>query len=401
MHSRFRQLPGAVLALGVVSFLTDLSSEMIYPLLPLFLSTVLSAGALSLGVIEGVAESTAAVVKVLSGRWTDRAGRRKPFLLAGYSVSGLVRPLIGLASAWPVVLVLRFADRVGKGVRSSPRDALIADVTPEHLRGSAYGLHRAMDHAGAVAGPLVAAGLLALGLPLRTVFLLAIVPSVLVVAVILSAVKEPAATPPRPRGQASAAGGAAAPLGPEVRRLLLALGLFTLGNSTDAFLLLRLSEAGLAPGSVALVWAAHGVVKMVSTAWGGRLSDAWPRQKLIAAGWFFYAGIYLAFAMLSSLPALVAVFLAYGIYFGLTEPAEKALVSQLVPASRRGIAFGFYHGTMGLAALPASLLFGAIWSWHSAAAAFSCGAALAAAAALLLLAPLRGSQPSVPGAPGA
>jgi MFS family permease len=401
MHSRFRQLPGAVLALGVVSFLTDLSSEMIYPLLPLFLSTVLSAGALSLGVIEGVAESTAAVVKVLSGRWTDRAGRRKPFLLAGYSVSGLVRPLIGLASAWPVVLVLRFADRVGKGVRSSPRDALIADVTPEHLRGSAYGLHRAMDHAGAVAGPLVAAGLLALGLPLRTVFLLAIVPSVLVVAVILAAVKEPAATPPRPRSQASAAGGAAAPLGPEVRRLLLALGLFTLGNSTDAFLLLRLSEAGLAPGSVALVWAAHGVVKMVSTAWGGRLSDAWPRQKLIAAGWFFYAGIYLAFAMLSSLPALVAVFLAYGIYFGLTEPAEKALVSQLVPAGRRGIAFGFYHGTMGLAALPASLLFGAIWSWHCAAAAFSCGAALAAAAALLLLAPLRGSQPSVPGAPGA
>ena len=186
-----RNLPRTVIALGIVSFLTDLSSEMIYPLLPIFLVNVLGAGAIALGTIEGIAESTASILKVVSGAWTDRVQRRKPLVVAGYGLSGTVRPLIGLAAAWPMVVILRFADRVGKGLRTSPRDALIADVTPPERRGAAYGVHRAMDHGGAVAGPLVAAGLLLIpGFDLRSVFLLAAIPGILVIGVLVFGVKE-------------------------------------------------------------------------------------------------------------------------------------------------------------------------------------------------------------------
>jgi MFS family permease len=228
------RIPRTVVALGVVSLLTDLSSEMIYPLLPIFLASVLGAGAMALGLIEGVAESTAALLKVASGIWTDRARRRKPLVVAGYSLSGIMRPFIGLAAAWPAVLALRFADRVGKGLRTSPRDALIADVTDATARGTAYGFHRAMDHAGAVLGPLVAAVLLKLaGLPLRQVFLLSAIPAVAVLVVLLLGVKEP----PPPPAAVPAAPKVLAPwsaLGPDYRRLLAAVLVFTLGNSTDA-----------------------------------------------------------------------------------------------------------------------------------------------------------------------
>jgi len=378
------RIPQTVIALGVVSLLTDLSSEMIYPLLPIFLASVLGAGAMALGLIEGVAESTAALLKVASGVWTDRTQRRKPLVVTGYSLSGLMRPLIGLAAAWPAVLALRFADRVGKGLRTSPRDALIADVTEAGARGTAYGFHRSMDHAGAVLGPLVAAVLLyGAGLPLRQVFLLSAVPAGAVLAVLLLGVKEPPVhDPTAPRAPKGLAPWSA--LGPDYRRLLVAVLVFTLGNSTDAFLLLRLNQTGIAAGGIALLWSAHHVVKMVANYFGGRLTDSIGPRPMILAGWLFYAAIYLAFGLFSSAPWLITVFLAYGIYFGLVEPAERAWVASLVPPQLRGTAFGWYHCAIGLAALPASLLFGLLWANWGAAVAFNTGAVFAALAALIL-----------------
>jgi MFS family permease len=295
----------------------------------------------------------------------------------------MARPLIGLATVWPAVLALRVLDRVGKGIRTSPRDALIADVTPPELRGRAYGVHRAMDHGGAVSGPLVAAGLMSLfGLGLRHVFLLAAVPAVAVVLTIVLFVPErPAAEAPAPTRRVV---GAWRELGAPYRRFLLAVVVFTLGNSTDAFLLLRLSEAQIGASALAVLWALHSLVKMGATYYGGRFSDRLGHRRMLVAGWLVYAAIYLAFAAVTSRPALVAVFLAYGLYFGLTEPAEKALVSQMAPGALRGTAFGTYHGAVGLAALPASLVFGLLWRAFGVPVAFATGAALAGLASVLL-----------------
>jgi MFS family permease len=375
-------LPATVVALGVVSLLTDLSSEMIYPLLPVFLTTVLGAGPQALGLIEGVAESTASLLKVVSGRWSDRARRRKPLVVAGYSLAGAMRPLIGLATTWPAVLLLRFADRVGKGLRTSPRDALIADATPPAQRGEAFGLQRSLDHAGAVAGPLVAAALLTfVGLSLRAVFLLAVVPAVAVVVVLVGWVREV------PRDTVEAHGriiGAWRELGRPLHMVLAALLLFTLGNSTDAFLLLRLSSCGVSAAGVALLWSAFHIVKMLSAYAAGRVSDRLGRRPLVTAGWALYAVIYFAFAVADSQGAVIATFLAYGLYYGLTEPVERAWVADLAPPHLRGTAFGLYHGVIGLAALPASLLFGLLWQRFGATAAFLTGAGLALAATVLL-----------------
>ncbi|NTU59487.1 MAG: MFS transporter [Deltaproteobacteria bacterium] len=356
---------------------------MIYPLLPAFLTAVLGAGAASLGIIEGVAEATASLLKVASGWWSDGSGKRKPLVLAGYATSGACRPLIGLAGSWVGVLLLRFGDRVGKGLRTSPRDALIADAVDPTLRGTAFGFHRAMDHAGAVLGPLAAAGLLALGLGVRSVFLLAAVPAAAVIAAIQWGVREAPASP-LPREASS--GDPPERLAPGFRRLLAAVTLFTLGNSTDAFLLLRLGEAGLAPASVALLWSAHHGVKMVSTYAGGRWSDRVGRKPLLVGGWLYYAAVYAGFAAFRSAGALVALFLAYGVYYGLTEPVEKAWAADLSPRSLRGMAFGLYHGAVGLAALPASVVFGLLWKGFGSATAFTVGALLALAAAAALLA---------------
>ncbi len=381
----FRGLPRTVVALGFVSFFTDLSSEMIYPLLPLFLVDVLGAGAIALGTIEGIAESTAALLKVASGWWTDRMRRRKPLVVGGYTLSGSVRPLIGLAGAWPIVVLLRFGDRVGKGLRTSPRDALIADVTPGNRLGAAFGLHRAMDHGGAVAGPLIAAGLLLIpAMTLRGIFLLAAIPAAIVVVVLIFGVNE------RMRPAAATADPISLRLGWQamgtpMRRLLLALVVFTLGNSTDAFLLLRLTDAGFAAAWIAVLWALHHVVKMGANLVGGHLSDRLGRRNLIIAGWMVYAAIYLGFGLTSSTAALVALFLAYGIYFGLTEPVERAWVAALAPEESRGSAFGFYHGAIGITALPASIIFGVIYAAAGPAVAFGTGAGLAVVATALLL----------------
>ncbi len=367
--------------LGLVSLFTDLSSEMIYPLLPVFLTGILGAGPAALGIIEGVAESTASILKLVSGWWSDRVRRRKPLVVCGYGIAAVARPLIGLAAAWPTVLGLRFADRVGKGLRTSPRDALIADATPPDLRGAAYGVHRAMDHAGAVLGPLVAVLLLqAAGLDLRHVFYAAAVPGAVVLVILLAGVHEPASAAPDPSRPAPSIREAARPLRP----LLLALAVFTLGNSTDAFLLLRLAGAGISAAGVSALWAAHNLVRLGGNWFGGRLSDRAGRKPMMAAGFLLYAAVYATFALGAGRTVFIAAFLVYGIFFGLTEPTEKAWVADLAGPEGRGGAFGAYHATVGLAALPASIVFGALWSVLGAPAAFGLGSLLALAATGLL-----------------
>ena len=373
------RLPRAVIALGAVSLFTDLSSEMIYPLLPVFLSTVLGAGPLAIGAIEGAAESTAALLKLVSGWWSDRLPRRKPLVVAGYGIASLVRPLIGLAQGVGQVLAIRLADRAGKGIRGAPRDALIADAVDPSQRGRAYGFHRAADHAGAVAGPMVAYALLTWGnVSLRTVFLLAAIPAAAAMVTLIFGVRE--------SGRAVGSGGSR----PSLERkgldrrfwaYLVVLLLFTLGNSTDALLILRASQLGVSAALVPVLWAVLHVVKSVSSTPGGILSDRLGRRPLIIGGWLVYAAVYLGFAFASATWQAWALFIVYGLYFGMTEGVEKALVADLVPADVRGAAFGWYNLTIGLAALPASLIFGGLWQAYGATAAFIVGASLALAAA--------------------
>jgi len=369
-----------VLALAAVSFLTDVSSDMTYPLLPVFLATVLGASATTLGAIEGAAESTAALLKLASGWWSDRAPRRKPLVLAGYTIASIIRPLIGLAQSAPQVLGIRVTDRVGKGIRTSPRDALIADSVDASIRGRAFGFHRAADHAGAVVGPLLAFALLRWeGVDLRTVSLLTAIPGALAVAMLLFGVREvPRASPPKETKGLDLK----VPLGGRFWAYLGVLFLFTLGNSTDAFLLLRAGKLGVAPALVPILWAMLHVVKSLSSTPGGVLSDRLGRKPLIVAGWILYALVYFAFGRASTQWQAWTLFAIYGLYFGMTEGVEKALVADLVVPERRGAAFGWYNLAIGLGALPASLLFGALWDRWGSTAAFDFGALLALVAAI-------------------
>src|SRR5947199_1646926 len=369
-----------VFALGAVSFLTDVATEMTYPLLPVFLATVLGASATYVGTIEGAAESTAALLKFASGWWSDRVSRRKPLVLIGYALASAVRPLIGLAQSAAQVLGIRVSDRVGKGIRTSPRDALIADSVDPAIRGRAFGFHNAADNLGAVLGPLIAFAFLRWeGLPLRTVFLLTAIPGALAVLTLIFGVREvPRAAPARKVGDADSK----APLGGRFWAYLGVLLLFTLGNSTDAFLLLRAGQLGVATALIPILWALLNLVKAVANTPGGILSDRVGRKPLIAAGWLVYAAVYFLFGRAGHAWQAWALFAVYGLYFGLTEGVEKALVADLVPADRRGAAFGWYNLAIGIGALPASLLFGALWDRWGSATAFDFGALLALAAAL-------------------
>jgi MFS family permease len=375
-----------VVALGLVSLLTDFSSEMIYPLLPVFLTAALGAGPAALGLIEGVAETTASLLKLFSGAWSDRTGRKKPLVLAGYGLSTLARPLVGFASGWGHVLAVRFCDRIGKGVRTSPRDALVAAYVSSAQRGKAFGLQRSMDHLGAVLGPLAAFLLLAGGVPLRSVFFLSVVPGLAAVAVLSLLVRDaPATVAPLHVGGVLRRDG----LSPGFRRYLFLVGLFTLGNASDAFLILRAVDAGVPTRYVPLLWGAFHVVKSSFSVPAGAISDRIPRKWVVAAGWCVYAACYAGFSAVRGTAATVAVFLLYGLYAAACEGAERAMVADFVPADRRGTAFGWFHLVTGICALPASVLFGLLWNAYGAPAAFgvSAGLALAAAALLLLLRP--------------
>ena len=372
-------LPRTVRTLGTVSLLTDMSSEMIYPLLPSFLVGSLRAGPAFIGLVEGAAESVASLMRLVAGRLSDRMPRRKPLIVAGYALSSLARPLVAAAAAPWHVFVVRIADRIGKGVRGAPRDALLAEVTPAADLGRAYGFHRGMDHLGAVAGPLIASALLLWRQDLRMVFALAAVPALLSVIVLVVAVREPPRTIPAREAHAPAI-----PLPKTLRRYLVVLALFTLGNSSDAFLLLRAQEAGIALPLIPILWAALHVVKSSASTAGGALSDRIGRRPAIAAGWLLYAACYAGLAVASRPWEAWALFGVYGLFTALTEGPERALVADLAPAQGRGAAFGAFHAVTGVMLLPASLLTGLLWQSFGAAAALLTGAGLALTAAVLL-----------------
>lgn len=374
--------------LGWVSFLTDTASEAIYPLLPLFLTRVLGAGAMSLGIIEGVAEAANSILKIASGALSDRWRVQRPIVIAGYGLSSSVRPLISLVQSWHHVLFLRFTDRLGKGIRTPPRDVLLAEYSERNSRGRIYGFHRGMDHAGAVVGPLLASlFLLAYPEQYRALFALTAIPGALAVLLLFFV--------PEVRGHTSSAAQAAAKPTLErrawralPRRFHLLLGVilvFTLGNSTDAFLLLRLSQVGVATAWIPLLWAALHIVKAASSVRGGALSDRLGRRTVIGSGWIVYALVYGGFAIADSASAVVALFLFYGLFFGLTEGPEKALVADLAPSHLRGTAFGLYNAAIGIGSLAASVVFGFIWTVVGPAAAFGTGALLAFLATMLLV----------------
>jgi MFS family permease len=380
-------LDPTVKALGVVSLLNDISSEVTIRTLPLFLANVLGVKTGIIGLIEGLAESTATLLKIVSGVFADRSGRKKGLTLWGYGLSGLTKPLLFFATGWPLVLAVRMLDRIGKGIRTAPRDALIADVTaPEH-RGRAFGFNKAMDRAGAVAGLLLAAGILYFGGTgqvaltrenYQALVLLSVVPGVAAVLVLARWVHE------RPRAASTEASGvrlAWRGLDTRFKVYLVFLVIFTLGNSSDAFLMLRAQTLGFQPAEIFLVLAAFSLVVTLSSTPGGALSDWLGRRGLIVTGWVIYAAIYLGFAVASSPWHVWVLYLGYGLYYGAFEGAASALVADLVPAELRGTAFGLFNGAVGVAAFPASLLAGFLWDSYGAPAPFLLGGALALVAA--------------------
>lgn len=375
-----------VRATGWVSFFTDLSSEMIYPLLPLFMTLQLSATTAFVGLVEGTAETIASLLKLISGRLSDRYGARRPFVLVGYGLSSLSRPLMALARVPWHVLATRSADRVGKGLRGTPRDALVADVTPAEHRGRAFGYQRAMDHAGAALGPLVAFALLHWQhVPLRAVFGLAALPGLLALVAIVGWVHDSPELKPveRPSGPALSL----ASWRTLDRRLLKLIGvvaLFTLGNSSDAFLLLRANNLGVGQDWLPILWVALHLVKSATSTPGGALSDRLGRKRLMLGGWLVYALVYLGFGLATNAVQVWLLFTVYGVYFGLCEGTEKALVTDLAGPEQKGTALGLYTFLLGLVAFPASALFGLLWHAAGPLVAFGTGAGLALSAGVLL-----------------
>lgn len=385
-------LPAAVVRLGWVSFFTDVSSDMIFPLIPAFLAGISGTPAQALGWIEGVADATASTLKIVSGRISDRAGRKKPLVLFGYGISSLVRPLVALAPTWPVVLGVRFVDRVGKGIRSTPRDTLIANAAPPGRRGAAFGLHRAFDNAGAVFGPLLAAGLILwFHASIRTVFALAAIPAAVSLLVLAFGVKETEGA-----GKVGAALPGLAPLSGEFRRAVAVMTLFTLSASSDGFLLLKAKEAGVSAGWLPVLWSFFNGVRAALSTWGGGLSDRFGRKRLLFAAWILYAVCYISFAFTTTIAGILLVIAVYAAQGALSEGTEKALVADLVPAESRGRAFGWMQGLMGFAALLASVLFGWLWEHHGSRVAFLAGAAPAFLAAVALAIVVPSTKASAP-----
>jgi MFS family permease len=378
------KLPENVWSLGWVSFFNDVSSEMIYPLMPLFLTQVLGAGLVFVGLIEGIAESISSFLKLFSGWFSDRFKRRKGIILFGYSLASVTRPFIGLATSSFHVLFLRSLDRVGKGMRSSPRDALLSQCVNEGDRGKAFGFQRSMDHAGAMAGPLIATLLLSyLTKNLRLVFLLSFIPALFCLWVLYRGVTD-VATP----GQ----GSTQTPLrlnwgtwNKKFKYFLLIIILFTLGNSSDAFLLLRAKDLGIDIAWIPVLWFFFHLSKTAFSTPGGIVSDRIGRRKVMILGWAIYGFVYLGFAFATRTYHIWILFLIYGLFYGLTEGTERAWVADLVEAEKRGTAYGAYHFAIGISALPASLLMGFLWKAIGVEWAFSFGAAMALIAALLAM----------------
>ncbi len=371
-----------VVVLGIVSLLTDAASEMIVPLLPAFVTGVLGAGAFALGWIEGAADGVASVLKLVAGRWADRSGKNRPLVIVGYTISSVSRPFVALAATTTHVLGVRLLDRIGKGLRTSPRDMLIAgSVEPEH-HGAAFGFHRAMDHAGAVVGPLLALLVLSTWTQdLRVLFWLSAIPGGLAVLVLVVGSREVR----QPRGEAAASPLPTEAASASLRGFLVPLGLFTLGNASDVFLLLNATEHGAPLTSLPVLWLGLHVVKTATSIPGGHLADRWDRRKTIAIGWIVYAMVYVGFALAESQSVIWTLFIVYGLHHGLSEGPERALVAELAPAGRGGTSFGWYHLTLGALSMTASVLFGLVWEWFGGPVAFLSSAGLAMMAAALLV----------------
>ena len=390
---RYFSLPRNVLALSFVSLLNDTSSDIIYPLLPAFLALSLGASPFAIGLIEGFAESVASLLKLFSGYLSDRFGTRKLPVFLGYSLAAITRPFLAFVTSWPQVLFVRVSDRVGKGVRGAPRDALIAASVSKNERGMAFGFNRAADHLGAVLGPVIAFVLLSIFavnsqnptiLEYQQVFLYASIPVVIGLFIIVFFVKDEtkkveniADAMPIKLSLAGFDG--------NFKRFLVVIAIFTLSNSTDAFLLLRAGQAGISPAVLPLLWMALHLSKVVSSLVGGNLSDKIGRKTLIVSGWIIYALVYTGFAFVTAPWQAWVLFLIYGIYFGLTEGVEKALVADLVPEENRGTAYGYYNLAFGITVFPASLLFGLVWTQFGPTTAFLASAAVSLVAVCLLL----------------
>lgn len=374
-------LPRNVKLLGWASFLNDVASETIFPLLPVLL-TQIGAGALFLGLIEGVSDCVASLLKLIAGGWSDRHGTRKGWIVAGYSFPALIRPLVGLAVAPWHVLAIRITDRVGKGIRTSPRDAMIADSTDQSQHGRSFGFHRAMDHLGAALGPVLGALFLYCWPDEhRTLFLLTIVPGLAVLVLVALGLAEP----PRHKQSSTPLRWSLRPFDSRFRLYLLALAIFSLGNSTDAFLVLHARQLGMAPYQAMLLWFVFHVAKSAGNVIAGGWVDRLGPRPVLVTGWLIYAGVYLLFASATQSWQIWPLFLLYSLYYSLAEPAEKAIVTRLVPYDHKGLAFGWFHATIGLAVLPASLAFGALYQQAGPWWAFVAGASLSGLATLVLL----------------
>lgn len=374
-------LPRTVWLIGLISLVNDSASDMLYPLIPIYLASVLMAGPRALGIIEGIAEATASLLKLFSGVIVDRTRRTKPWIVFGYGLAGLCRPLIAFVSSWPGLLVIRFADRVGKGLRASPRDALLAASIEPERRGLAFGLHRAMDNAGAVVGPLIAWLLLAAQVPLKDVFLWSVIPAIVCLVLAFSIREQPIIE----THQASKFNWHLDDMPSVFKRYLAVVALFTLGNSSNMFLLLRANELGVPQTQIPLLWMAVSVVAMLFTTHLSAWSDRIGRLRLLVAGYLAYALFYIGLGMLTYDGMLLFILFAfYGLFMAATEGVEKALVADLAPAERRGAAFGWFNMTAGIFLLPASVVFGSLYQTVSPLAAFAFSGGCALLAALLL-----------------
>ena len=403
--ARKRSLPRNVWVMTLASFLTDVSSDMVNNLVPLFLLNALGARTATVGLVEGLAESTSSFIKLLSGWWSDRVVSRKPPTVAGYAISAFSKPLLAFAGSWVGVLAVRFGDRLGKGVRTAPRDALLADSVAPEQRGAAFGFHRAGDSLGAVFG--LALALLVVWLTqgnqielsratFQRIALLSAIPALLAVVVLLIGLKDR-------RRAAPASGqpilGSFRSMPRDFRLFLAVFGLFTLGNSADAFVVLRAQERGLSVAAVLTMLLAFNVIYTLVAGPAGQLSDRIGRPRLILAGWAVYALIYLGLAVAGEGWQVAALFITNGVYYGLVEGSARAYVADLAGSEGRGTAYGLYHAVVGFIALPASLIAGVLWQGIGAwggfgpAAPFLFGAALSGLAAVLFLALLHPLDP--------
>ena len=392
LWQRYRTLPTNVFALSFVAFLNDVSSDIIYPLLPAFLFLTLGASPFAIGLIEGFAESVASILKLFSGYLSDKFENRKLPVFLGYSLAAVTRPMLVFVTTWPQVLVVRMLDRVGKGIRGAPRDALIAGGVDVKSRGLAFGFNRAADHLGAVVGPVVAFILLSFlatdpsnptTREYQQVFLFASIPVVIGLFIIGFFVHEKKKE--RVDIEKNPIKFSLKVFDGNFKRFLIVISLFTLSNSTDAFLLLRAQQSGIAPVVLPLLWMVLHFSKVFSSLAGGNLSDRFGRKGVIVSGWVLYALVYVGFAFVNEPWQAWALFAVYGAFFGLTEGVEKALVADMVEDEKRGTAYGLYNLAYGITVFPASLLFGFLWTGYGVETAFIVSACISIIAALLFL----------------